>query len=182
MYNQETFCDRLITFVVSICRDMIGGVYYDKINNSKDTASYGYHYSYSYENKNYSIKTDLPTALYNLGVSLGYGAATTSVEIHYTVEAWLLDRGFIVDHTSLYVPFGNNVTIANKIDNDRPTIWFGNVFEQNFDDTTGNHAVVVYGYKNSALTGYDYVAHFGWNGATMVYYSGILGSVYTYEW
>ncbi len=153
---------------------------YDKIYNGKNTVTSDTHYSYS--NGTYSIKTALPTALYNKGVSLGYGAATTSVAIHYTVEAWLADRGITVDHTSLYVPFGNNITIANRIKDDRPTIWFGSLIDQSFDDTTGNHAVVVYGYKYGLLTGYNFVAHFGWTNATEVYYTGILGSVYTYEW
>lgn len=80
---------------------------YDKIYNGKNTVTSGTHYSYS--NGKYSIKTALPTALYNKGVSLGYGASTTSVAIHYTVEAWLADRGITVDHTSLYIPFGTNV-------------------------------------------------------------------------
>lgn len=151
---------------------------YDKIYNGKNTVTYGTHYTYS--NGKYSIKTALPTALYNKGVSLGYGASTTSVAIHYTVEAWLSDRGLTVDHTSLYVPFGNNVTIQNRIDDDRPTIWFGNVSDQSYNDTTGNHAVVVYGYSTGLF--YSFVAHFGWTGATEVYYTGILGSVYTYEW
>jgi len=87
-----------------------------------------------------------------------------------------------VDHTSLYIPFGTNVTIANRIDDDRPTIWFGNIIDQTFNDTTGNHAVVVYGYTYGLLSGYSFVAHFGWTNATEVYYTGILGSVYTYEW
>lgn len=151
---------------------------YDKIYNGENTVTYGTHYTYS--NGKYSIKTALPTALYNKGVSLGYGASTTSVAIHYTVKDWLKDRGITVDHTSLYVPFGNNVTIQNKIKNDRPTIWFGNISDQSFNDTTGNHAVVVYGYSTGLM--YSFVAHFGWTGATEVYYTGILGSVYTYEW
>ena len=151
---------------------------YDKIYNGKNTVTSGTHYSYS--NGKYSIKTALPTALYNKGVSLGYGASTTSVAIHYTVEDWLADRGITVDHTSLYVPFGNNVTIQNRIKDDRPTIWFGNISDQTFDDTTGNHAVVVYGYSTGLF--YSFVAHFGWPGATEVYYTGILGSIYTYEW
>lgn len=151
---------------------------YDKIYNGKNTVTYGTHYTYS--NGKYSIKTALPTALYNKGVSLGYGASTTSVAIHYTVKDWLADRGLTVDHTSLYVPFGNNVTIQNRIKDDRPTIWFGNVSDQSYNSTTGNHAVVVYGYSTGLF--YSFVAHFGWTGATEVYYTGILGSVYTYEW
>lgn len=151
---------------------------YDKIYNGKNTVTSGTHYSYS--NGKYSIKTALPTALYNKGVSLGYGASTTSVAIHYTVKDWLKDRGITVDHTSLYVPIGSNVTIQNRIKDDRPTIWFGNVSDQTFNDTTGNHAVVVYGYSTGLF--YSFVAHFGWTGATEVYYTGILGSVYTYEW
>lgn len=60
--------------------------------------------------------------------------------------------------------------------------WFGNIIDQTFNDTTGNHAVVVYGYTYGLLSGYSFVAHFGWTNATEVYYTGILGSVYTYEW
>ena len=28
----------------------------------------------------------------------------------------------------------------------------------------------------------EFVAHFGWNNATKVYFTGILGSMYSYEW
>ncbi len=148
---------------------------YDKIYNGMDTIPNWY---YSYNDGRYSLSPSLPTALYNKGVSLGYGASTTSVAIHYTVKSWLGDRGIITHHTSLYVPFGNNLTIVSKLKNDRPVIWFGAVTDQTFDSTTGNHAVVVYGHSWS---GNNFVAHFGWENATMVYFSGVLGSLYTYD-
>lgn len=153
---------------------------YDKICNGKNTVDAVTHYTYS--NGAVAINTALPTALYAKGVNLGYGASTTSVAIHYTVEAWLADRGITVNHTSLYVPIAGNDIVANKIRNNRPTIWFGYINDQTFNSTTGNHAVVVYGYKYGQLTGYNFVAHFGWSNATEVYFTGILGSVYTYEW
>lgn len=151
---------------------------YDEICNGLDTIPDSY---YSYSSGRYSLSTSLATALYNKGVSLGYSASTTSVAIHYTVKSWLEGRGIDADHTSLYIPFGSNSTISSKIKKDRPVIWFGAVTEQSFDDNTGNHAVVVYGYTSS-WTGTSFVAHFGWNNATMVYFSGVLGSLYTYEY
>lgn len=150
---------------------------YDEIYNSLDTIPNSY---YSYSNGAYSLSTSLATALYNKGVSLGYGASTTSVAIHYTVKSWLEDRGIDADHTSLYIPFGSNSTIKSKLNNDRPVIWFGAVTENSYNSTTGNHAVVVYGYT-SDWTGTSFVAHFGWNNATTVYFAGVLGSLYTYE-
>lgn len=151
---------------------------YDEINNSLDTIPNSY---YSYSGGQYSLSTSIATALYNKGVSLGYGASTTSVAIHYTVKSWLEGRGISADHTSLYIPFGSASTIVSKLKNDRPVIWFGAVTEQDFDSTTGNHAVVVYGYS-SDWTGHSFVAHFGWTNATTVYFSGVLGSLYTYEY
>lgn len=151
---------------------------YDEIYNSLDTIPNSY---YSYSNGAYSLSTSLATALYNKGVSLGYGASTTSVAIHYTVKSWLEGRGINADHTSLYIPFGSNSTIKSKLNNDRPVIWFGAVTENSYNSTTGNHAVVVYGYT-SDWTGISFVAHFGWNNATTVYFSGVLGSLYTYEY
>ena len=154
---------------------------YDKIHNSLNTVTSGTHYTYS--GGQCVIKTALPTALYNKGVSLGYGAKTTSVAIHYTVEDWLADRGITVNHTSLYVPIGNNITIASLISKDRPTIWFGVIVNNDYNDDIGSlHAILVYGYQWSPLTGYSFVAHFGYNGATEVYFNGALGSVYSYEW
>ena len=42
-------------------------------------------------------------------------------------------------------------------------------------------AVLVYGYYAMSDTT-QFVAHFGWPGATKVYFSGVLGSLYAYEW
>lgn len=144
---------------------------YKKVTGAYDCVTYNTHYTKS--NNIYSIKTALPTALYNTGVSLGYGASTTSVAIHYTVDKWLSDRGISVNHTSLYAPLANNVVIITHIANDRPVIWFGYI------TGTGDHAVVLYGYKAS-LGIYQYVAHFGWTNNSEVYFSGVVGSIYTF--
>lgn len=150
-----------------------------KVTVACDTVDYITHYAF--KNGAYYIKPELPTALYNKGVSLGYAADTTSVAIHYTVEGWLADRGVTVDHTSLYAPIGNNWVVASHINNDRPVIWFGYIGENTHSSgSVGSHAVVVYGYDvNWGL--YSYVAHFGWSGASEVYFTGILGSIYTFS-
>ncbi len=155
---------------------------FDDIFSGYDTVPDTYHTQIS-ENQ-YAISTASAAALFERGKSLGYDAGTTSVAIHYTVESWLADREITVDHTSLYIPFGSESTIVSKIRNNRPVIWFGAVSSHSVQDvypTTGNHAVVVYGFCDAYLIGYDFIAHFGWNNATSVYFSGILGSLYTYE-
>lgn len=156
---------------------------YDKAVNGKSTMS-GLFLDQTtdvYGNVSYSIDPYFTHCLYVRGTELGYGNSTTSVEIHYTVEKWLAERGITVNHTSLYIPFGSDSTIVSKLKVNRPVIWFGYVSDNDYDGSTGNHAIVVYGYKSSWFTT-EFVAHFGWNGANEVYFSGILGSVYTYEW
>lgn len=152
---------------------------YDAVTNSLPVVSSSY---YSVSSTGVcTISTSLPKALYNVGVSLGYGTSTTSVAIHYTVEKYLQDMGVTASHTSLYSPIANNISIRNKIKADRPVIWFGSVTSNSFNSKTNiNHAVVLYGYKSSYLLGTSYVAHFGWNRATQVTFSGIMGSMYTY--
>lgn len=151
---------------------------YDKIYNSLDTVPDSYYYS---SNGQYSLNDFGALALYFKGVSLGYGEATTAAEITNTVDSWLLGRGISVNHTCQLFPGSSAATIAQKLNDDRPVIWFGYVSDQDFDSSTGNHAVVVYGYQTNGIT-YDFVAHFGWNNATAVYFSGILGSLYTYDY
>lgn len=166
-----------------ICGYIAAGILltYEQVTNGGNYVPSSY-YSKNSSGK-YSISTSLPKALYNTAVSLGYGTSTTSVEVHYTVEEYLANRGITVNHTSLYAPFGNNFVIADKIDNDRPVIWFGNVFDNTSGDsqTFINHAVVVYGYDYDLIGGYSYIAHFGWTGDTMVTFNGVVGSIYTFD-
>ena len=129
----------------------------------------------------YVINSEFTEDLYELGESLGYGTSTTSVAIHYTVKKYLENEDVDATHTSLYSPIANNITIANKIKDDRPVIWFGLISEYSTGDRTNlTHAVLVYGYDYSLLGGYGFVAHFGWNDASIVTYSGVLGSMYTF--
>lgn len=128
-----------------------------------------------------SIDSSFPRDLYTLGTTLGYGTSTTSVAIHYTVEKYLDNKGISASHTSLYSPIASNVAIVNKINDDRPVIWFGLINNNSHDNQKNiTHAVVVYGYDYSILSGYSYVAHFGWNNANIVSFSGVLGSMYTF--
>lgn len=130
----------------------------------------------------YRIYECFPEDLYDIGHDLGYGTNTTSVAIHYTVKQYLANRNIIATHTSLYIPFAGNTVIESKILENRPVIWFGNIAENSFDNQQNiNHAVVVYAYNYSLLGGYKYLAHFGWNNASMVTFSGVLGSIYTFD-
>lgn len=139
------------------------------------------YYTGNYTN-GYRIYDCFPEDLYDIGHDLGYGTDTTSVAIHYTVKKYLEDRNISATHTSLYVPFAGNTVIESKILENRPVIWFGNIAENSFDNQKNiNHAVVVYAYNYSLLGGYKYLAHFGWDNASMVTFSGILGSIYTFD-
>ena len=152
-----------------------------ELRHSKNTIDSS-DYSYNSSTGKYSIDTSLPTDLYNKGVSLGYGASTTSVAIHYTVKAWLADRGLSVTHTSLYVPLANHDGIIAHLDVNRPVIWFGAVTANTAQpDNNSTHAIVIYGYQHYDNY-YNFVAHFGWNNATHVYFAGVLGSMYAYQW
>lgn len=153
---------------------------YDDVCNNYNTVQNSF-YEYDADTDKYIINPYFSHCLYTKGVELGYDASTTSVAIHYTVKDWLKDRNVEVSHTSLYVPFANNGKIANFVDDSRPVIWFGATTSNTAQpDNNGNHAVVVYGYKMSGLQ-YCFVAHFGWEEATQVFFSGVLGSMYTYE-
>ncbi|MGN0639939.1 MAG: hypothetical protein ACI4JT_03200 [Oscillospiraceae bacterium] len=153
---------------------------YEQVTNGGGVVPSSYYSGNS--SSGYSISTSFPKNLYNIGKSLGYGTSTTSIEIHYTVDKYLTDRGITANHTSLFVPIANNVVIASNIDNDRPVIWFGDVINNTYDDRTNlTHAIVIYGYDFNLIGGYSYVAHFGWNNANIVTFNGILGSLYTFS-
>lgn len=69
---------------------------------------------------------------------------------------------------------------ATYADN-RPVIWFGYITDNTFNSAQNiTHAVVVYGYYSTS-TSCSFIAHFGWEGASVVYFSGVLGSMYTYQ-
>lgn len=130
----------------------------------------------------YSIKSQFPKDLYELGKSLGYDTDTTSVAIHYTVKKYFENKDISASHTSLYAPIANNAVVATNIGNDRPVAWFGLITSNTHDTQTNiTHAVVVYGYHFNLLDGgYSYVAHFGWNNANIVSFSGVIGSMYAF--
>lgn len=153
---------------------------YEQVTNGGGVVPSSYYSGNS--SSGYSISTSFPKSLYNIGKSLGYGTSTTSIEIHYTVDQYLTNRGITANHTSLFVPIANNAVIASNIDNDRPVIWFGDVISNTHDDRTNlTHAIVIYGYDFNLIGGYSYVAHFGWNNANIVSFNGILGSLYTFS-
>ena len=133
-------------------------------------------------NGGYVIDATFTRNLYDLGTSLGYGTSTTSVEIHYTVKKYLENLDIAATHTSLYAPFANNIAIGNKIKDDRPVIWFGRITQNSMDGNNKdmNHAILVYGYDYSFLSGYGFIAHFGWDFYSIVSFSGLLGSMYTF--
>lgn len=150
---------------------------YDAVINGKDTMPLGY-----YDADNHALSPRVATRLYESAVELGYSSSTTSKEIHYTVKDWMIRRMLSVKHTSLWAPFALTYHIQDFIRKDRPVIWFGLIFDNSFDNQTFiSHAVLVYGYYAMSDTT-QFVAHFGWPGATKVYFSGALGSLYAYEW
>lgn len=128
----------------------------------------------------YSIDNGLHELLVDYGQKLGFGNSTDSGKIKDVINAYLKDQGIKKDYVEGIIPFNNNFTITGSIDNGHPVIWFGNVFNNSYDNQTNiNHAIVVYGYSWSGLAP-EYIAHFGWNGANEVYFSGILGSLFAF--
>lgn len=125
------------------------------------------------------ISRQLSLDLYNVGQDLGYSNSTTSRSIRFTVNKYLENRGMTTNWKDEYIPIGNNFVIIDQLSSDRPVIWFGEIFGNTHDDSSWiAHAVVVYGYSQS-ITGFSYIAHFGWDTATEVYFSGVVGSMYT---
>ncbi len=165
-----------------ICGYIAAGmlVTYDSVINGKGYISSVY---YTKNGDEVSIKSTLPYMLYKKGEALGYGTDTTSVEIHYALKSFFEVRNTSVNHVSYYAPLANNMNIANYLCDDRPVIWFGMISNNSFDTQKKiSHAVVVYGYKMSILGQYSYIAHFGWEGANTVSFSGVIGSMYTYTY
>lgn len=174
--------NKVSTGGTGICGYIAAGMLltYDTVKNGKGYVSSTY---YTKSGDAVSIKSTLPYMLYRKGVALGYGTSTTSVEIHYALKSFFDSRNTSVSHVSYYAPIANNSIVANYLYDDRPVIWFG-VISSNTNNTDKNitHAVVVYGYKMSILGQYSYIAHFGWEGANTVSFSGIIGSMYTYTY
>lgn len=153
---------------------------YDTVKNEKEYISSLY---YTKNGDTVSIKSALPYMLYKKGEALGYGTETTSVEIHYALKSFFNVRNISVNHVSYYAPIANNAKVANYLYDDRPVIYFGRISNNTYDNQKNiNHAVVIYGYKMSILGQYSYIAHFGWEGANTVSFSGIIGSMYTYTY
>ena len=153
---------------------------YDEVVNGIDTVPNGWYEQIS--EKEYQIDPAFATRLYNMGVESGHGASTTSGEIHDTVNTWLARRMLTANHISLYVPTQAASKIKALINENRPVIWFGDIWDNTYsNESAGFHAIVIYGYRNVWYSN-EFVAHFGWNNATKVYFTGILGSMYSYEW
>lgn len=131
---------------------------------------------------NYKLGNGLHQELVRIGADLGYSNGTTSREIRFTVNEYLARRNVSVNYIDDWVPLASNARIAELIDNDRPVIWLGEIFSNSFNDMQFIlHAVVVYGYTYSILSGYSYVAHFGWgDGSNAVTFTGVLGSMYSF--
>jgi len=126
------------------------------------------------------LYSELTTALYNTGASLGYGTGTTSREIRFTVNKYLSDRGYEdMEYIDEINPIANRVRILNCVQADKPVIWFGtNTNTRGTRLLEGAHAVVIYGCDPSWGT-YHFLAHFGYTGDSEIYFNGLLGSIYT---
>ncbi len=126
-----------------------------------------------------SLSTALATTLYNVGVENGHSEGTYSRDISDTVNNYLIKYGYdTVNYTDLSIS-ANNSQIEICIYYDKPVIIFGKIYENTFDNQENiNHAVIAYGHTE--YYGYDYfISHFGWTNATEVYFTGLLGSIYT---
>lgn len=131
---------------------------------------------------NPSISTALATTLYNTAVAIGRDDLPTSRAIRFTINSYLSNNGYAtVNYIDEWWPFATEARVAECISIDRPVIMCERLsdYEKSVDGKSKiNHAVVAYGY--TLLNGeYDFVAHFGWPNATEVYFSGVLGSMYT---
>ena len=128
---------------------------------------------------NPSLSTSLATTLYNVGVEKGEGSQINSKILVDVVNNYLSKYGYSkVNYYENRFPFATTSNVASNIDLDRPVIMFGNIFENSFDERENiMHAVVAYGYKYDGI--YNFIAHFGWDNATEVYFSGLLIGMYT---
>lgn len=136
-------------------------------------------YTKSGSNFSYSwIDSNLATKLRDVGKSLGIGNSTYPWNMNDITDKYLKGERGYADSNIEHFSGTTNQMIAHHLKKDRPMIWFGNITSNSFDNQKAiNHAVIVYAYK--AGLSYSYIAHFGWNNATAVTFSGVLGGYYS---
>lgn len=115
--------------------------------------------------------------------------SSTSTTIRQAMNKYFKAHNYDVGSYDMITPFFNGTTLKNLIENNTPSILFGDLgnattpSNQNGPEG-GNHAVVIYGYKDGGVTGtlYSFMAHFGWSGysqSTINCFSySVFGSMY----
>lgn len=116
-------------------------------------------------------------------------SSSTSTTIRQTMNNYFSWYGYNLGSYDMITPFFSGTTLKNLIDNNTPSILFGDLGnattpDGNIGPEGGNHAVVIYGYKSGGIGGalYSFLAHFGWEGysvSTINYTSySVFGSMY----
>lgn len=112
-----------------------------------------------YNSSGLASNSALTKNLVSIGKSLGYGTDSYPNTISAVLKRYCSDRG--ISATIGY--WLTAVNMHSEINNDRPTILFGNL--KNPNGGTINHAVVAYGHDANAG---DFVVHFGWSNYSRV--------------
>lgn len=117
------------------------------------------------------------------------GNSTTSTIIRRTLNNYYDKYGYNMGSYDMITPFFSGTTLKNLVNDNTPSILFGSLGPATSPSGAtsgdgGNHAVVVYGYKNGGTGGalYSFLVHYGWSGysmATVNYTSySVFGSMY----
>lgn len=134
------------------------------------------------------VGTGLTDRIYSCRPS-GAGNSTTSTIIRKTLNNYFKKYHYNLGSYDMITPFFSGTTLKNLIDKSTPSILFGDLGPATSptgpdSGSGGNHAVVVYGYKNGGTGGalYSFLVHYGWSGysiATVNYTSySVFGSMY----
>lgn len=119
----------------------------------------------------------------------GSNNSTTSTIIRKTLNKYYDNHGYNMGSYDMITPFFSGTTLKNLVNDNTPSILFGSLGAATSptgpsSGDGGNHAVVIYGYKNGGTGGslYSFLVHYGWSDysmATVNYLSySVFGSMY----
>ena len=119
----------------------------------------------------------------------GSSNSTTSTVIRKTLNKYYKNHGYNMGSYDMITPFFSGTTLKNLVEDNTPSILFGDLGPATSPSGStsgdgGNHAVVIYGYKDGGTGGalYSFLVHYGWSNysmATVNFLSySVFGSMY----
>lgn len=104
--------------------------------------------------------TVLTNNLLSIGSSLGYGYSLYASNLKNIMNQYLSTNN--VAGSATYALFAYNV--YNELNNNRPVVLFGSLYDPQNPSSNTNHAVVAYSYYYASDGYLTFRCHYGWNG------------------